>query len=540
MGSTTRGMLTRLVAEGRDLAGDPHPEHLGRVRPGHAAGDPAPVPRRRTSRASPKPAHVSTGSTCPALVLWGQRDPWLSPQLGRSLRTAAPAGHTGADRRGRPLAVARRSGRRRPSRGIHRRKLMRAYMQPKWIAPTAVAALFAIAYVIVEPPSLDLAAHLLRAKLFSAEGFGIWNNWWYAGHNVPGYSVLFPPIAALLTPQVAAGIATTGTAALFTPLVRRHFGEDAWLGAMWFGARDRDEPVHGTADVRVRPAAGDGDGAGAPAKARRDWPACWRWSPRWRARWRHCSPHWAPPRTRSAATSASAASPPPLPGAAAVVAALLPVLLLTIAFPEGGSEPFTLATLWPIIAITAVALAIVPRREWTIRAGIVAVRDRLHRLLQPRHARRQQCGPARAAGSRAPGRFALVQAPGRVAGGNGPAAALLPVAGPDPGRSNLGRRPVRLGGLLPAAARVPRAPDRSPVPGRDPVHAIPLGGLPGGAQVPAGARLGAAARHQVQPPVLRRSAERGDVRHVAAPARRPFRGRARTPASTSPRTRRSP
>ena len=44
---------------------------------------------------------------------------------------------------------------------------MRAYMQPKWIAPTAVAALFAIAYVIIEPPSLDLAAHLLRAKLFS-------------------------------------------------------------------------------------------------------------------------------------------------------------------------------------------------------------------------------------------------------------------------------------------------------------------------------------------------------------------------------------
>src|ERR1700744_5579068 len=85
-------------------------------------------------------------------------------------------------------------------------------------APTVVAAVFATVYVIVSPPSLDLAAHLLRAKLFSAEGFGIWDNWWYAGHHVPGYSVLFPPIAAVLTPQIAGGVAATGTAALFEPL----------------------------------------------------------------------------------------------------------------------------------------------------------------------------------------------------------------------------------------------------------------------------------------------------------------------------------
>ena len=105
----------------------------------------------------------------------------------------------------------------------------------RW-APTLVAAAFAIAYVIIEPPSLDLAAHLLRAKLFRAEGFGIWNNWWYAGHHVPGYSVLFPPIAAVLTPQVAGGLAAVGTAALFEQIAWRHFGEDAWLGAVWFGA----------------------------------------------------------------------------------------------------------------------------------------------------------------------------------------------------------------------------------------------------------------------------------------------------------------
>ena len=133
-----------------------------------------------------------------------------------------------------------------PSTVVDRRQLRRptfargtrrpAWLDPKRAAPTVVAALFAIAYVIVSPPSLDLAAHLLRAKLFSAEGFGVWNNWWYGGHHVPGYSVLFPPIAAALTPQVAAGLAACASATLFEILARDQFGEDAWLGALWFGA----------------------------------------------------------------------------------------------------------------------------------------------------------------------------------------------------------------------------------------------------------------------------------------------------------------
>src|SRR5437868_5181881 len=106
----------------------------------------------------------------------------------------------------------------------------------KRLAPTLLAGALAAAYVITSPPSLDLAAHLLRAKLFSAEGFGIWNNWWYGGHHVVLYSVLFPPVSAAITPQLGAAIAATATAALFEPVARRHFGPDAWLGSLWFGA----------------------------------------------------------------------------------------------------------------------------------------------------------------------------------------------------------------------------------------------------------------------------------------------------------------
>ena len=77
--------------------------------------------------------------------------------------------------------------------------------------PTLVAAVLAIAYLIVDPTGADLPAQLLRTKLFGAEGFGIWNNWWYGGHDVTAYSVLFPPLAWLTSPQLIAAVASVGT-----------------------------------------------------------------------------------------------------------------------------------------------------------------------------------------------------------------------------------------------------------------------------------------------------------------------------------------
>ena len=92
----------------------------------------------------------------------------------------------------------------------------------KRLAPALVAAAVAISYVVISPPSLDLAAHLFRAQLVREEGFGLWNNFWYSGHHIVGYSVLFPAVSAELSPQLAAAIAATGTAAVFEPLARRH------------------------------------------------------------------------------------------------------------------------------------------------------------------------------------------------------------------------------------------------------------------------------------------------------------------------------
>ena len=46
------------------------------------------------------------------------------------------------------------------------------------------------------PSSADLAAQTFRSDLFSSHGFLLWNDYWYGGHYLPGYSVLFPPLGA--------------------------------------------------------------------------------------------------------------------------------------------------------------------------------------------------------------------------------------------------------------------------------------------------------------------------------------------------------
>ncbi|MGH2889764.1 MAG: hypothetical protein ACRDNJ_09055 [Solirubrobacteraceae bacterium] len=108
-----------------------------------------------------------------------------------------------------------------------------------------VAALLAAAYLIVRPAGADLPAQLLRVRLFGAEGFGLWNNWWYGGHSILGYSVLFPPLGWLLGPRLLAALASVGTAGAFAALARDTYGEDAWLGATWLGAATVTEVLSG-------------------------------------------------------------------------------------------------------------------------------------------------------------------------------------------------------------------------------------------------------------------------------------------------------
>jgi len=58
------------------------------------------------------------------------------------------------------------------------------------------------------------------------------------------------------------------------------------------------------------------------------------------------------------------------PGIGIAACALAPVALLSIAFPEGGNEPFSSATLLPIPLIVVGAFVFLPRGEPILRAGL--------------------------------------------------------------------------------------------------------------------------------------------------------------------------
>ena len=244
-------------------------------------------------------------------------------------------------------------------------RLRQASRQLPWrrIAPTLVAATLAAIYVAVSPPSLDLAAHMLRAKLFATAGFGIWNNWWYAGHPVVMYSVLFPAVAAALTPQLAAALAATGTAALFEPLARSQFGERAWLGSTWFAAGTATSLYTGrlTFAFGMLPAV-----ATALALQRRRTVAA--------SGLAVLSALCSPVAALFAALAGAAVAVDRqrrAQGVAVLVAALAPVGLLAIAFPEGGTEPFVFSAFWPLPLIVIGFAALTFRRHRVLFAGVV-------------------------------------------------------------------------------------------------------------------------------------------------------------------------
>ena len=91
-------------------------------------------------------------------------------------------------------------------------------------------------YLIVEPRSPDLAAHLFRSELFGREGFTIWNGQWYGGHHTPAYSILSPPLGHYLGPQLMGALSAVAATACTTAICRRHWGAQAarW-GTLWFG-----------------------------------------------------------------------------------------------------------------------------------------------------------------------------------------------------------------------------------------------------------------------------------------------------------------
>jgi hypothetical protein len=109
-------------------------------------------------------------------------------------------------------------------------------LRPDWLPAVGLSAALAAAMFAWNPQVGDLAAQVFRTELFQRGGLAIWNGSWYGGHYTLTYSVLFPPLAALLGPRLVGAIAVIASSYFFDLLVRDRWGEAARWATLWFAA----------------------------------------------------------------------------------------------------------------------------------------------------------------------------------------------------------------------------------------------------------------------------------------------------------------
>lgn len=238
---------------------------------------------------------------------------------------------------------------------------MRATLQ-RPVAPWMAAALLAVLYVVLEPYAGDLPAQTYRTWLFEQEGPSLYDTAWYAGHHLPGYSLAFPPLAAVLGVQVVGGASAIVSAWLFTRIADELVGEDAWIGSVWFAVATASTLLAG----RLTFALGVAVALGAVLCVLHD---------------RHV---WAWILAFLTAVSSPVAALFLAMVAAAwwiverrsthvvlAVAATAPVLAVGLAFPEGGSQPMLPGTFIRTLVMALAILAVIPRDLRLLRVTAV-------------------------------------------------------------------------------------------------------------------------------------------------------------------------
>ncbi len=222
------------------------------------------------------------------------------------------------------------------------------------------AALVAV-WLAVDPRTPDLAAQVYRVGLFRQLGLAVWDERWYGGHSLPGYSLLYPPLASLLGIRTLGALCVLASSALFARLARLAYGEAARWGAAWFAVAALGDVWSG----RMTFALGVSLALAAGLALMR---GRWLWAGLGAALCAAASPvagvllalagltvslH-----RRSARELATLAVP--------VAAVLLPLAAL---FPEGGYEPYPILSFVATAVVVAVFLWALPREARLLRIG---------------------------------------------------------------------------------------------------------------------------------------------------------------------------
>jgi hypothetical protein len=236
-----------------------------------------------------------------------------------------------------------------------------ASARPTVLASTLIAAALAVVYLIWAPSSQDLAAATFRADLFSDHGFVIWNNAWYSGHYLLSYSVLYPPLGAWLGPRLTAALGVVAAAALFAVLARRRFGGDALIPSLWFAAALGIWLATGRIPFLLALPFGLGALLAAETSLALAAPLA-------------VVTSLASPVAGLFLAMAGAAiflAGERGRGMALALGSLVPILILNLAFPTGGFEPFVFSAFIAIPLLAGLVLWLVPAEYRALRIGAV-------------------------------------------------------------------------------------------------------------------------------------------------------------------------
>jgi hypothetical protein len=224
-----------------------------------------------------------------------------------------------------------------------------------------VAAVLLAVWLIADPRTPDLAAQVYRVDLFNQLGFAIWDDNWYAGHHLPGYSLLLPALGSLLGLRLAGVLAVLASALLFERLVLDVYGPSARWAAAFFA-------VAAVCDVwigRIAFALGVSFAVAATLALARGRP---RSAGVLAALCTAASPVAGALLALGALSHAIAQrSPRALLALVAPAAAVL--IALAALFPEGGFEPFPLRSFLATVAVVLAFLYALPPDQRLLRVG---------------------------------------------------------------------------------------------------------------------------------------------------------------------------
>lgn len=240
--------------------------------------------------------------------------------------------------------------------------LVRSLVTWRRVSPAVLTACVLVgAWLLVSPRTPDLAAQVYRATLFEGSGFTVWDNNWYGGHHLPGYSLLFSWAALVLGMRLVGALAVLASTFAFERLALVAYGPRVRWGAVFFAVAAAGDVWIG----RLTFALGVTFAVLAVLALTHERP--------WLA---------AVSAAVCAATSPVAGlllalaglthvlvTRRVLAGLALATPALAVVLPVQALFPEGGREPFPASSIAAVLAVTLAFLYAVPREERLLRTG---------------------------------------------------------------------------------------------------------------------------------------------------------------------------